>query len=145
MTSNNTLIKGNEELWEREKAIYSLVWHLTPLEQAKLSVHKLLRSSLSFFSSLVYQDVGDHLRDKIEIGNTVYEVFYLETSAEELLEAQELKGLVEYEDIPLLLSLRAIGSKDFAICIVRKKGKIISWEKYSNIPELRANSLSTYT
>jgi hypothetical protein len=111
--------------WEREAAIYRNVWYLTEEERDELDTHVALKTTLTEFGSNVFEDTEDHCKDKITIGVVTYEVHYLNTSAKELEETYEKK-----EEKELLLSLRVINNRSFAVCLVQPKWDSLPREKY---------------
>lgn len=116
---------------EREAAIFSQVWFLTPPEREKLDTHVALRTSLREFGDRMFEDEEDCLKDKIVIGAVTYEVHYLNCSATQLCEKH-----CEDEDMQLVLSLRAINSRGFAVCLVQPRWEGMSEEKWLKYREV---------
>lgn len=120
-------------IWERKAAILRSVWYLTPEERGDLDTHVLLRTSLLSYGDNMFEDEEDHLKDKVKIGVVTYEVCYLNTSATLLMESYTKGVLIDTQH--LLLSLRAVNSRNFAVCLIQPRYAAMSSEKYLALRE----------
>lgn len=120
--------------WERDAAVFSRVWYLTEGERQKLDTHVALRCSLLEFGHKMFEDEEDFLKDKIAIGVVTYEVHYLNTSATKLMEAfvHQSAGGPPYQ---LVLSLRVVNSRSFAVCLVQPRWESLTEEKFLSYRE----------
>jgi hypothetical protein len=87
----------------------------------------------------MFEDEEDSLKDKIVIGVVTYEVHYLNTSATELMELYGRQGVPPVE---LVLSLRVINSRSFAVCLVQPRWDSLTEEKYLSYREAFSSSSS---